>query len=51
MPRMTPSSKIPVRNHKHPPSMTQRMRGSWPTYIYAREQKFGTEVKKYHVDS
>ena len=26
---MTPSSKYPVRNHEHPPSITSRTGGSW----------------------
>ena len=46
--RMTPSSKYPVRNHQHPPSMTLRMRSSWHTSIHARELKFGTQVK-HHI--
>ena len=44
---MTPSSKTPVRNLQHPPSMTSRMGGSWGTSKHARELKFGTQVKNH----
>ena len=47
MSRMTPSSKYPVRNLQHPPSMTSRTGASWHTSIYARELKFGTQVNNY----
>ena len=47
MSRITPSSKSPVRNHQHPPSMTSRTGGSWHTSIHARELKFGTQVKNH----
>ena len=47
MSRMTPSSKYPVRNHQRPSSMTSRTGGSWHTSIYARELKFGTQVKNH----
>ena len=42
---MTPSSKTPVSNPQHPPSMTSRTGGSWGTSKHARELKFGTKVK------
>ena len=47
MSRITPSSKYPVRNLQHPPSMTLRTRCSWHTSIHAREMKFGTQVKNH----
>ena len=47
MSRMTPSTKNPVRNHQHSPSIILRMGGSWHNYIHARELKFGTQVKNH----
>ena len=44
---MTPSSKTPVRNLQHPPSMTLRTGVSWHTSIHARDLKFGTQVKTH----
>ena len=44
---MAPSSKTPVRNLQHPPSMTSRMGGSWHTSIHSRELKFGIQVKNH----
>ena len=43
MSKITPSSKYPVRNLQHPPSMISRKGGSWHIYIHARELKFGTQ--------
>jgi len=47
MSRMTPSSKTPVRNLQHPPSITLRMAGPWQTSNHARELKFGTLLKNH----
>ena len=47
MSRMTPSSKSPVRNHQHPPSIISRTGDSWHTSNHARELKFGTQVKNH----
>jgi len=47
MSRMTHSSKTPVRNLQHPPSMVFKDAGSWHTSNHARELKFGTQVKNH----
>ena len=47
MSRMTPSSKIPVRNLQHPQSMTSRTGRSWGPSKHARELKSGTQVKNH----
>ena len=47
MSRMTPSSKYPLRNNQHPPSMTSRTGDSWHSSIHARELTFGTQVKRH----
>ena len=44
---MTPSSKYPVRNHQHLPSLDFKDRGFWHTCNHAIELKFGTQVKKH----